>query len=72
MTFAALDTGISRVFRRQPNVPLEAVRLARYRMFFDPTKAVRELGLPQTPVEKPLQRAVDWFQDNGYVESQAE
>jgi dihydroflavonol-4-reductase len=67
LTFAALETGISRILKRQPNVPLEAVKLARYRMFFDASKAVRELGLPQTPVEKPLRRAVDWYRDNGYV-----
>ena len=68
MTFAALETGFSRLVRRQPSVPLEAVQLARYRMFFDPSKAVHELGLPQTPVDRPLRRAVDWFRDNGYVE----
>ena len=67
LTFAALETGISRMLKRQPNVPLEAVKLARYRMFFDASKAVRELGLPQTPVEKLLRRAVDWYRDNGYV-----
>lgn len=67
LTFAAFETGISRLLKRQPNVPLEAVKLARYRMFFDASKAVRELGLPQTPVEKPLRRAVDWYRDNGYV-----
>jgi dihydroflavonol-4-reductase len=39
-------------------------------MFFDSTKAVRELGLPQTPVNDALQRAVAWFRDNGYVGSQ--
>jgi dihydroflavonol-4-reductase len=36
-------------------------------MFFDSTKAVRELGLPQTPVKDALQRAVEWFRDNGYA-----
>jgi len=28
---------------------------------------VRELGLPQTPVEEALARAVAWFRENGYV-----
>lgn len=67
LTFAALETGFSRLVNRQPNVPLEAVKLARYRMFFDASKAVRELGMPQTPVEQSLQRAVVWFRENGYV-----
>ncbi len=64
----ALDTGLSRLTGRPPRVPLEAVKLARHRMFFDAAKAVRELGLPQTPVEEPLERAVRWFRANGYVD----
>jgi dihydroflavonol-4-reductase len=67
LTVAAIDTGVSRLLKREPSVPLEAVRLSRYRMFFDPSKAIRELGLPQTPVEEPLRRAVEWYRDNGYV-----
>ena len=65
--WAALDTGLSRLLGRTPGVPLEAVRLSRYKMYFDASKAVRELDLPQTPVEEPLWRAVNWYRDNGYV-----
>jgi dihydroflavonol-4-reductase len=36
-------------------------------MYFDASKAMRELGLPQTPVEEALRRAVAWFRENGYV-----
>jgi dihydroflavonol-4-reductase len=68
IAFAAVDTTLARLIPgRQPRVSLEAARLARYMMFFDPQKAVRELGLPQTPVEQPLRRAVDWFTTHGYV-----
>lgn len=52
---------------REPGIPVEGVRMARKRMFFDASKAVRELGLPQTPVEEALERAIRWFFDNGYV-----
>ncbi|MBP2670719.1 MAG: hopanoid-associated sugar epimerase, partial [candidate division NC10 bacterium] len=40
---------------------------ASKRMFFDPGKAVRELGMPQSPVENALARAVQWFRSNGYA-----
>ena len=36
-------------------------------MFFDGGKAVRELGLPQSPIENALERAVSWFLSNGYA-----
>src|SRR5438046_9901290 len=39
------------VSRRPPRIPLEGVRMARKKMFFDGSKAVRELGMPQTPIE---------------------
>ena len=65
--FAAIDTAVARLLRREPRVALEAARLARYKMFFDPSKAVRELGLPQTPIEEPLRRAIDWFRRKKYV-----
>jgi dihydroflavonol-4-reductase len=38
--------------------------MAKYFMYFDASKAVRELGLPQNPVENSLGQAVRWFQEN--------
>ena len=64
---AAVDTYVSRLTGRTPRVPLEGVRMARHRMFFDSGKAVRTLGLPQTPVDEALSRAAAWFRANGYV-----
>lgn len=55
------------LLHRAPAHPFEGVKMARRRMFFDASKAVRELGLPQSPVERALERAVAWFRDNGYV-----
>jgi dihydroflavonol-4-reductase len=52
---------------REPGVPVEGVRMAGKIMFFDAGKAVQELGLPQTPVEEALGRAIHWFCDHGYV-----
>ena len=57
----------ARVSGRAPQVPLTAVRMARKRMYFDAGRAVRELGLPQTPVETALREAVDWFTARGYA-----
>jgi dihydroflavonol-4-reductase len=68
---SAVDTSWARLRRRAPRLPLDAVKLARYRMYFDATKAVSELGLPQHAVEAALERAVLWFQGNGYVRGRA-
>jgi dihydroflavonol-4-reductase len=56
-----------RLTHRPPRIPLAAVRVARHFRYFDCSKAVRELGLPQTPVEQALAKAVCWFRENGYA-----
>jgi dihydroflavonol-4-reductase len=62
-----VDTGVSRLLSREPQIPLEGVRMARHKMFVDASKAERELGFAAGPVEAALGRAVLWYQSNGYV-----
>ena len=64
---AAGMEGVARLTGGAPAVPLTAVRMARKRMFFSADKAVRELGLPQTPAEQALGDAVEWFLAHGYA-----
>lgn len=67
-TYARLENLWSvKLSGREPDVPLESVKLARHKMWFDSSKAVRELGLPQSPIEGALSRAVRWFEGHGYV-----
>jgi hypothetical protein len=35
-------------------------------MYFTAQKAVRELGLPQSPVAEAMRQAVQWFYEHGY------
>jgi dihydroflavonol-4-reductase len=67
ISVAAVSTAWSGVTGVAPGISLESVRMSTHRMFFDAGKAVRELGLPQTPVDEPLGRAVAWFREKGYV-----
>jgi len=55
------------VTHKTPRIPLEGVRMAKYRMHYDCTKALKELDLPQTPVETALKKAIEWFRQNQYV-----
>ena len=43
------------------------VGMAKYKMFFNPSKAINELGLYQTPPQQALRDAVAWFREHGYV-----
>jgi dihydroflavonol-4-reductase len=57
-----------RLLHREPSAPLDGVKMSRRKMWFDASKAVRELRLPQNPVEVALERAVHWFLENGYLQ----
>jgi dihydroflavonol-4-reductase len=50
-----------------PRMTPETIRMSSHYMYFDPGKAIRELGFPQTPPREALAKAVAWFRDNGYV-----
>jgi dihydroflavonol-4-reductase len=64
---AYVNEAISAITGKEPLIPLAGVQMAGKFMYFDATKAVRELGLPQHPVDDALRKAVEWFQANGYV-----
>jgi dihydroflavonol-4-reductase len=66
---AHVNEAISAITRKPPKAPLAGVRMAKYKMFFNPAKAIRELGLPQTPPRQALADAAAWFRANGYVKT---
>lgn len=70
LSAAYVNEGIAVITGRPPKAPLAGVRMARYKMFFNPAKAIRELSLPQTPPGQALADAVEWFRGNGYVRKQ--
>ena len=55
------------ILHSPPRIPLTGVKMARKYMFFNAAKAVRDLHMPQSPLEKALQSAVAWFQENNYI-----
>jgi dihydroflavonol-4-reductase len=67
LALAGANAMLSVVTHKRPHVPLAGVRMGKHKMYFNPAKAIRELGLPQTPPEQALADAVKWFQENGYV-----
>ena len=67
LTAAHVNEAIARLTGTPPKAPLAGVRMAKYKMWFNPAKAIRELGLPQTPSKRALADAVEWFRANGYT-----
>jgi dihydroflavonol-4-reductase len=58
----ACSTAWAGVTGKPPRVPLDAVRMAKKKMWVTHEKAARELGFQPGPAERALARAVEWFQ----------
>ena len=58
---------VSRVTGREPAVTLESTKLARKHMYFDASKAARDLGFASGSAVGALEKAVRWFETSGRV-----
>lgn len=63
----AASTGWANLSGQEPRVPLDAVKMARKKVFVSSDKAKQELGYNPGAVDGALKRAVEWFRANGYV-----
>jgi dihydroflavonol-4-reductase len=52
---------------RTPTVPLDGVKMSGESMYYDASKARKELGIAPRPIDGAIRAAVRWFADNGYV-----
>ena len=64
---AYLESTLSRLVGREPQIPVEGVKIAQHNMFVDASRAQKELGFQTGAVSAALERAVRWYQANGYV-----
>jgi dihydroflavonol-4-reductase len=45
----------------------DQMRLSAEFVYFDASKAIRELGLPQTPFRQTVEQTYQWYKAHGYV-----
>lgn len=62
-----VTTAWAHVSGKEPRAPIDAVRMAKEKKWVTHAKAASELKYTPAPVDGALQRAIDWFQANGYV-----
>jgi dihydroflavonol-4-reductase len=67
LTAAYANTVFSRLMFREPQIPIEGVKIARHKMFVDCSRTQRELGFRPGTVAAALERAVRWYEANGFV-----
>lgn len=69
LTAAYAETAFSRLLGREPQIPVEGVKIAQHMMFVDASRAQRELGFQPSSLAAALERAVRWYEANGYVKA---
>ncbi|MCB1845318.1 MAG: NAD-dependent epimerase/dehydratase family protein [Halioglobus sp.] len=57
----------SRLTGKPPMTTYKNTVFALQHPYVDPSKAVTELGMPQTPIETAVTDSVAWFREHGYV-----
>jgi dihydroflavonol-4-reductase len=67
LPLAYMNQWMAHLTGHPPRIPLEGVKMAKYRMHYDCRKAIHELGIPQTSPEIALEKAVRWFRAHGYA-----
>jgi len=66
---AYVESAFSRLIGKEPQIPVEGVKIAQHMMFVDCSRAKKELGFAPSPVAGALERAVKWYRENGYVKA---
>jgi dihydroflavonol-4-reductase len=58
---------VARFTGKEPFITADALRMAKYRMYFSSLKAERELGYSARPYAEALADAVAWFREKGMI-----
>ncbi|HEY4362384.1 MAG TPA: hopanoid-associated sugar epimerase [Bryobacteraceae bacterium] len=61
-----VSTAWANVSGKEPRAPIDAVRMAKKKMWVRHEKAAKELGYAPGPAKSALKDAVDWFRGHGY------
>jgi dihydroflavonol-4-reductase len=58
---AWLEENLLAKLGKQPTIALDGVRMSQQKMFYDSSKAITKLGLPQSDIDLALAKAVKYF-----------
>ena len=64
---AYLYEAIAAITKKPPLTTVSWVKVGSHYSFWDSSKAIRELGLPQRPIRESLRCEIEWFRQKGYL-----
>jgi dihydroflavonol-4-reductase len=65
VSFGALQSAIASITGRPPAVSYRMARIGCEGCYYSPEKAIRELRMPQTPIEEGIRESIEWFRERG-------
>lgn len=66
--FAALVEIFAKIGKKKPMLTRTMAKIAGDGHYYSSSKAIRELELPQTDIKIALERAIEWYKLNGYIQ----
>jgi hypothetical protein len=66
-TLALIIYNIGKIGIRMQDVDPVQLYLSSYKMYFDATKAIKEIGFLPRPVHASVSEALDWYQQYDYL-----
>jgi dihydroflavonol-4-reductase len=67
VAFGGVQSVFAAVTGRPPAVSYKMARIGCEGCYYSPEKAIRELKMPQTPLEHGVLESIDWFREKGMV-----
>jgi dihydroflavonol-4-reductase len=62
-----MNTFLAKLLKFKPKITYEMAIISNEEQFYSPSKARKELKLPQTPIEVAIKECFEWFKANNYL-----
>nr|MDA3823325.1 hypothetical protein [Bacteroidales bacterium] len=67
LAFGAFLSSVAFITKRRPSVTYRMARIACEGCYYSPEKAIRELSMPQSPLEEGIKDSMEWFRESGML-----
>lgn len=67
LAFGKINSFLATTFKYTTKMPYELTFLSSEIHYYSSAKAIKELGLPQTPIVVAIKECFEWFLENGYL-----
>lgn len=67
VSYGFFSSFFAKIFRFNPSITKELAVISCEKHYYSSKKAIKELNLPQTPIEEAVRECFFWFKENGYL-----